>query len=185
MGYSSLVAGDLSPIPSLLIPDTWANSFLSDDGLVVPIFVVSGTGFERDAVSDGQIDIAIERQGPMTFFLLRFLTPAKICYLMAPFDALNTPSDMSIVRVMKQFSSSDGVALRIWTQDESGIIQTVRHTRLPANLQSALMLIVRRQMKKGKCVDLHKGSGLMRRFLERTGRASSAFDNADIKGRVT
>lgn len=185
MDYAGLSAGDVSPIMSLPVPDTYASAYLCDGGLLVPISVVVGTGFERDAVGEGQIDIAIEKEGPMAFFLIRFRTSMQTSYINAPFDAPNTPLDLSFSRVIRQFSSSDGVALRIWTQNESSIIQTIRHSKLPATLQGALRPIVRRQMAKGHSIEFHRGAELVRRFMQRSGRPSSAFDKAEIRGRVS
>ncbi len=185
MEYSALMAGDVSPIVSLPVADTYATAYLCGEGLIVSIYAVSGTGFDCNAVSDGQIEIAIEKEGPMAFLLLRFKTLIQTAYLMTPFDALNTPSKSSFERVMSQFSSSDGVALRIWTQNESGIIQTIRHSKLPASLQCALKPIVRRQIRGGKRFDFHRSSELMRRFMARSGRPSVAFDQAEIRGRVS
>lgn len=185
MKYSSLISGDLSPVPSVPVPDTCADSFLCEEGLNVLIFIAAGTGFEREAVSDGQIDIAIESQGWLGLLLLRFRTPTQASYLSATFDVTNTPSNMSFARVRKQFSSSDGVALRIWTQDESGIIQTIRHTRLPVNLQNALMPIIKRQVKRGRAIELYGHVEMMRDFHQRTERTSLAFEQADTKGRVS
>lgn len=184
MDCSTLCAGDTSPIVSLPVPDTCATSCLCGDDLIVSIFVVAGTEFDLEAVSEGRIDIALEKEGPMAFLLLRFQTLQQISYMMSAFDALNTPSNLCSSRVLRNFNSGS-VGLRIWTQDESSIIQTIRHSRLPANLQGFLQPIVRRQMRKGQAIDFYRGSEMMIRFMQRAGRTSLAFDRAKMKSRVS
>lgn len=185
MRFTYLTAGERSPVPSIPVPDTCATSLLTDEGLVVPIYVVHGTGFEIDAVSEGQIDVAIEKQAARTFLLMRFCSLKQTSYLMAPFDALNTFLEQPFAATKAQVSSPDGLALRIWTQDEAGIVQTIRHTKVPPNLQDALLPIIRRQTRKGQQFDFDAGMMSMLRFIERTKSPAATFERARLRARVS
>lgn len=178
-----IIAGRLTPVWLPHLPDTIATSILVGAELMLPIQTTPGTGFDHEGLSDGELALAIEEEGPLAFFLIRLRSLRQDSYLMTPFEAPNTPSPISLREVKNISSGKNSISVRVWTQNDAGIVQTVRQTRMPAGLQTILIPIIRRQLSAGD-VDWEEGKKVMRRFMDRTGDPALAFENCRIKQRI-